>query len=34
MRTDVLVIGGGPAGSSAAFQLASAGVATTLIDRA
>lgn len=33
-RTDVLVIGGGPAGSTAAFQLASAGVEVTLIDRA
>lgn len=33
-RTDVLVIGGGPAGSTAAFQLATAGVEVTLIDRA
>lgn len=33
-RTDVLVIGGGPAGATAAFQLASAGVDVTLIDRA
>ncbi len=33
-RTDVLVIGGGPAGSTAAFQLASAGIAVTLVDRA
>jgi len=33
-RTDVLVIGGGPAGSTAAFQLATAGIAVTLVDRA
>lgn len=33
-RTDVLVIGGGPAGATAAFQLATAGVGVTLIDRA
>lgn len=33
-RTDVLVIGGGPAGSTAAFQLAEAGIEVTLIDRA
>jgi geranylgeranyl reductase family protein len=33
-RADVLVVGGGPAGSTAAFQLASAGVDVMLIDRA
>ena len=33
-RADVLVIGGGPAGASAAFQLASEGIGVTLIDRA
>jgi flavin-dependent dehydrogenase len=33
-RADVLVIGGGPAGASAAFQLAGAGIGVTLIDRA
>ena len=33
-RTDVLVIGGGPAGATAAHQLAAAGVSVTLIDRA
>jgi flavin-dependent dehydrogenase len=32
--TDVLVIGGGPAGATAAFQLASAGIPVTVIDRA
>lgn len=32
-RSDVLVIGGGPAGSTAAFKLASAGFEVTLIDR-
>jgi menaquinone-9 beta-reductase len=34
LRTDVLVIGGGPAGSVAAFQLATAGIGVTLVDRA
>lgn len=33
-RTDVLVIGGGPAGATAAFQLASGGISVTLLDRA
>ncbi len=33
-RADVLVIGGGPAGATAAFQLASAGIGVTLVDRA
>ena len=33
-RTDVVVVGGGPAGSVAAFQLASTGTSVTLIDRA
>lgn len=33
-RPDVLVIGGGPAGATAAFQLATAGVDVTLVDRA
>ena len=33
-RTDVLVIGGGPAGATAAFQLAAAGIEVTLVDRA
>lgn len=33
-RVDVLVIGGGPAGATTAFQLAGAGVGVTLIDRA
>jgi geranylgeranyl reductase family protein len=33
-RADVLVVGGGPAGSTAAFQLATAGVDVMLIDRA
>lgn len=33
-RTDVLVIGGGPAGATAAFQLAGAGIEVTLVDRA
>ena len=33
-RTDVLVIGGGPAGATAAFQLAGEGIEVTLIDRA
>lgn len=32
--TDVLVIGGGPAGATAAFQLATSGLGVTLIDRA
>jgi len=32
--TDVLVIGGGPAGATAAFRLATAGVRVTLVDRA
>ncbi len=32
--TDALVIGGGPAGSTAAFQLAAAGIEVTLVDRA
>lgn len=31
---DVVVVGGGPAGATAAFQLASAGIGVTLIDRA
>lgn len=34
MKADVVVVGGGPAGSSAAFQLASAGVPVTLLERA
>jgi len=34
LKTDVLVIGGGPAGATAAFQLASSGVGVTLVDRA
>ena len=34
LRTDALVVGGGPAGSTAAFQLATAGFQVTLIDRA
>ena len=34
MLTDVLVVGGGPAGSTAAFQLAAAGIGVTLVDRA
>ena len=34
LQTDVLVVGGGPAGSAAAFQLASSGVEVTLVDRA
>ncbi len=34
MLTDVLVVGGGPAGSTAAFQLASTGIGVTLVDRA
>ncbi len=33
-KTDVLVIGGGPAGSTAAFQLAAAGLDVLLVDRA
>lgn len=33
-RADVLVIGGGPAGATAAFQLASAGIGVTVVDRA
>ena len=33
-RTDVLVVGGGPAGATAAFQLAKCGAQVTLIDRA
>jgi geranylgeranyl reductase family protein len=33
-RADVLVVGGGPAGSTAAFQLATAGIDVMLIDRA
>jgi geranylgeranyl reductase family protein len=33
-RCDVLVIGGGPAGASAAFSLARLGVNVTLVDRA
>ncbi len=33
-RTDVLVIGGGPAGATAAFQLANAGIGVLLVDRA
>ncbi len=33
-RTDVLVVGGGPAGASAAFQLATAGLQVLLVDRA
>jgi flavin-dependent dehydrogenase len=33
-RADVLVIGGGPAGSTAAFQLAAAGLDVLLVDRA
>lgn len=33
-RADVLVIGGGPAGATAAFQLASAGIDVILVDRA
>lgn len=33
-HADVLVIGGGPAGATAAFQLASAGISVTLVDRA
>lgn len=34
LRTDVLVVGGGPAGATAAFQLATRGVSVTLVDRA
>jgi menaquinone-9 beta-reductase len=34
MRTDVLVVGGGPAGSTAAIRLARAGRSVTLIDKA
>ncbi len=33
-RTDVLVVGGGPAGATAAFQLATAGLQVLLVDRA
>ena len=33
-KTDVLVVGGGPAGATAAFQIATRGIAVTLIDRA
>jgi geranylgeranyl reductase family protein len=33
-RADVLVVGGGPSGSTAAFQLATAGIDVMLIDRA
>lgn len=33
-RADVVVIGGGPAGAVAAFQLATAGLSVTLLDRA
>lgn len=33
-RADVLVIGGGPAGATAAFQLANAGLGVLLVDRA
>jgi menaquinone-9 beta-reductase len=32
--TEVLIVGGGPAGTSTAFALASAGVAVTILDRA
>jgi flavin-dependent dehydrogenase len=34
LRNDVLVIGGGPAGATAAFQLSDWGIGVTLIDRA
>src|SRR2546423_3052478 len=34
MTPDVLVVGGGPAGSSVAWALASAGVRVTVLDRA
>ena len=34
LQTDVLVVGGGPAGTTAAHQLAARGVSVTLIDRA
>ena len=34
MDADVLVVGGGPAGSSLAFALARAGVDVLLVDRA
>ena len=33
MATDVVVVGGGPAGLTAAIALAAAGIATTLIGR-
>ena len=34
MTTDVAIVGGGPAGSSAALQLARAGFAVTIVERA
>ena len=33
-RVDVLVVGAGPAGSSAAYRLADAGASVVLVDRA
>lgn len=33
MKTDILVIGGGPAGMNAAIEAAKAGVNVTLLDR-